>query len=167
MKLLPASVSGLVLDRLVTEQVWFRLSRPPARSWLFLASLAVSAAAVAMMIAGLSLFHINSTDLRSGLLLAAGTLLFVFLASPLSRFVYTEQQRDRACDRYRAMAGDGHDTPCAITCALQADDRLTALALAIKDFDLPLDGAKAYVDALDKRLRAAEASVPTFQRSYR
>lgn len=170
MRLSTSSVSGMLLDRLVTEQVWFRLSRPRLRSWLFLVSLIISGAAVAMVLYGLSLFHADAADLRSGLLLAAGTLLFIFLASPLSRFVYVEQQRDRACERYRAMVRDGRGedarTAEAVTCALQADDRLTAIALAVEDLGLPLDGAKVYVDVVDKRLQATESSTSAFHRTY-
>ncbi|WP_199031335.1 hypothetical protein [Ralstonia sp. ASV6] len=163
------SPSSFVLDRIVNEQVWFRLTRPRFRTWLFVVGALTSAVAIVMVIAGLSLYHKNATDLRSLLLLAAGTLLFVFLASPVSRFVYVEQQRDNACERYRAMVGDAQDpaarTAGAVTCALQANDRLTAIALAIKDLDLALDGAKSYVDALDGRLQAEESAAPSFVRT--
>ncbi len=94
-------VAAAILDWLVSEQVWFRLSRPGMRPWLSILSLVVSGAGVLSVVSGLILFHRGAQPILSIVELLTGTALFCLVGSPLSHFLYVEQQRDVAGDRYR------------------------------------------------------------------
>jgi len=145
--------SGRILDSLLTEKLWFALSSPRRRRFLFSCEMFGYTVSGALALAAIDKFRAGGHAYACTLLTLAAIAILWCGCAPLGRFLAIERRRDAACAQYLASASNTTSVSAvwpkiAVRNALQMSDRATAIILYARECGVSLEAARAVVDRL-------------------